>query len=76
MSAEIIPFPVQIERLAQRIARIMAASTADCEEGKFTEAMDDLGIGMDGGMEIADYQWKVIWPRVHELLSCREKGLG
>ena len=79
MSAQIILHPTFVERLARRMAHVMAVPPGDNyeQERAHSRALDEFGIACQGGVELSDDQWRAVWRRVDALLSAkrlRERG--
>ncbi len=76
MTAEIIPFPGLIERVARRLLPVMEAPPGELRDDAFARATTELGVGLQGGLNLNAEQWAVVWHRVDELMSRRERAGG
>ena len=76
MTAEIIPFPGLIERVANRMLRVMEASPGEQRDDAFGRATTELGVGLENGLDLSAEQWKSIWRRVDLLMSERRRSDG
>ena len=76
MTAEIIPFPGLIERVARRMLPVMEAPPGEQREEVFSQATTELGVGVEDGLDLSAEQWAAVWRRVDELMSGRERASG
>ena len=74
MTAEIIPFPGLIERVAHRMLRVMEAPPGDQRDDAFGQATTEFGVGQKGGLDFNANQWAAVWRRVDEMMSRKANG--
>jgi len=76
LTAEVIPFPGLIERVARRLLPVMDAPPGDQRDEVFGRATTELGVGLDGGLDLNTSQWTAVWRRVDELMSAKRRANG
>ena len=76
MTAEIIPFPGLIERVAHRMLRVMEAPPGEQRDDAFGQATTELGVGLENGLDLSAKQWATVWRRVDSLMSERRRSDG
>ena len=76
MTAEIIPFPSVIERVARRMLPVMDAPPGDQRDEVFCRTTTELGVGLDDGLNLSAEQWTAVWHRVNEMMSDRKSASG
>ncbi len=76
MTAEVIPFPSLIERVARRMLPVMDTPPGAQRDEVFGRATTELGVGLEDGLDLSAYQWAAVWRRVDELMSAKERANG
>ena len=76
MTAEIIPFPGLIERIARRMLLVMEAAPGEQRDDAFGLATTELGVGLENGLDLRSEQWAAVWRRVDELMLSGGKANG
>ena len=77
MTAQIIPFPGLLERVAHRLVLVMEVPTEEQRDDAFGEATTELGIGgFEGGLVLSPEQWAIVWRRVEQLMTEGKRANG